>query len=75
MQISLGSTAPLAPRGTPERLQSRVTAPIQCANSKTKPAAYVDDERWQLQAGAFYGGWATHVIVGPFNGAPGTESS
>jgi uncharacterized protein (DUF427 family) len=37
-------------------------------------AAYVDDERVQPQAEDFYGGWITHEIVGPFKGAPGTES-
>jgi citrate lyase subunit alpha/citrate CoA-transferase len=33
----------------------------------------VDDERARPQPGAFYGGWITGDIVGPFKGEPGTE--
>ncbi|GAA4684740.1 DUF427 domain-containing protein [Frondihabitans cladoniiphilus] len=32
----------------------------------------VDGERVQPQEGAFYGGWITSRIVGPFKGGPGT---
>ena len=35
-------------------------------------AAWLDDERVQCQDGAFYGGWITADLVGPFKGAPGT---
>ena len=33
---------------------------------------YVDGERVRPQPGAFYGGWVTSGIVGPFKGDPGT---
>ncbi len=33
---------------------------------------YVDGERVRPQPGAFYGGWVTSGIVGPFKGEPGT---
>jgi uncharacterized protein (DUF427 family) len=33
---------------------------------------YVDGERVRAQAGAFYGGWVTDEIVGPFKGDQGT---
>lgn len=36
-------------------------------------ACFVGGERVQPQAGAFYGGWVTHELVGPFKGAPGTN--
>jgi uncharacterized protein (DUF427 family) len=32
----------------------------------------VDDEVVRPQEGAFYGGWVTDRVVGPFKGAPGT---
>ncbi len=32
----------------------------------------VDGERVQPQPGAFYGGWITSHVAGPFKGAPGT---
>ncbi len=32
----------------------------------------VDGETAQPMPGAFYGGWVTHDVVGPFKGAPGT---
>jgi uncharacterized protein (DUF427 family) len=35
-------------------------------------ACYVDGEQVTPQPGAFYGGWITSEIVGPFKGAPGT---
>ncbi len=35
-------------------------------------ACYVDEERALPQPGAFYGGWITSDIVGPFKGEPGT---
>ncbi|HUV06574.1 MAG TPA: DUF427 domain-containing protein [Spirochaetia bacterium] len=35
-------------------------------------ACTVDGERVRPQEGAFYGGWITKNIVGPFKGAPGT---
>ena len=35
-------------------------------------ACYLDDERVQPQPGAFYGGWITSDIQGPFKGEPGT---
>ena len=34
----------------------------------------VDDEPVRPQAGAFYGGWITDSVVGPFNGEPGSRS-
>ena len=34
---------------------------------------YVDGERVRPQPGAFYGGWITNEILGPFKGEPGTE--
>lgn len=34
---------------------------------------FVDDERATPQPGAFYGGWVTSDLVGPFKGDPGTE--
>ncbi len=36
-------------------------------------ACFVDDERVTAQAGAFYGGWITRDVVGPFKGGPGTH--
>ena len=36
-------------------------------------ACFVDDERVTPQPGAFYGGWITANIVGPFKGEPGTS--
>jgi hypothetical protein len=36
-------------------------------------ACFVDDEVARAQPGAFYGGWITNDIVGPFKGAPGTN--
>jgi uncharacterized protein (DUF427 family) len=35
-------------------------------------AAWLDDERVQPQESAFYGGWITSDVVGPFKGAVGT---
>jgi uncharacterized protein (DUF427 family) len=35
-------------------------------------ACFVDDERVQANDGAFYGGWITANIVGPFKGGPGS---
>ena len=35
-------------------------------------AGTVDDERAEPQPGAFYGGWITSDVVGPFKGGPGT---
>ena len=34
---------------------------------------YVDGEKVLPQPGAFYGGWITSDVVGPFKGEPGTE--
>jgi uncharacterized protein (DUF427 family) len=34
---------------------------------------FVGGERVRPQPGAFYGGWVTSEIVGPFKGEPGTE--
>lgn len=39
------------------------SAPLDCR---------VNDERVQPQEGAFYGGWVTADIVGPWKGEPGT---
>lgn len=36
-------------------------------------ACFVDDERVTPQPGAFYGGWITSDVVGPFKGEPGTS--
>ena len=36
-------------------------------------AAYLDDELVTPQGGAFYGGWVTAEIEGPYKGEPGTE--
>ena len=33
----------------------------------------VDGEHVQPQPGAFYGGWITGEIAGPFKGEPGTQ--
>jgi uncharacterized protein (DUF427 family) len=35
--------------------------------------AYLDDELVTPQPGAFYGGWITEEIEGPFKGEPGSE--
>ena len=35
-------------------------------------ACYVDEEKVQPQPGAFYAGWITSNIVGPFKGGPGS---
>ncbi len=35
--------------------------------------AYLGDERVTPQPGAFYGGWITSEIVGPFKGEPGSH--
>jgi uncharacterized protein (DUF427 family) len=36
-------------------------------------ACYVDDEAVRPQPGAFYGGWITSDLEGPFKGAPGSD--
>ena len=36
-------------------------------------AAYLDDEEVAPQPGAYYGGWVTQEIEGPFKGDPGSE--
>ena len=36
-------------------------------------AAYLDDEPVTPQPGAYYGGWITQEIEGPFKGEPGSE--
>ena len=36
-------------------------------------AAYLDDERVTPQPGAYYGGWITEEIEGPFKGEAGSE--
>jgi uncharacterized protein (DUF427 family) len=36
-------------------------------------AAYLDDEQVTPQPGAYYGGWITEEIEGPFKGEPGSE--
>ena len=36
-------------------------------------AAYLDDELVTPQPGAYYGGWITEEIEGPFKGDPGSE--
>ncbi|MGA8217498.1 MAG: DUF427 domain-containing protein [Solirubrobacterales bacterium] len=36
-------------------------------------AAYLDDEEVTPQPGAYYGGWITSEIEGPFKGEPGSE--
>ena len=38
-----------------------------------KLACYVGEERVRPQPGAYYGGWVTREVVGPFKGQPGTE--
>jgi len=38
-----------------------------------KVACYLGAERVQAQAGAFYGGWITKDVVGPFKGEPGSQ--
>jgi uncharacterized protein (DUF427 family) len=35
-------------------------------------ACWLDEERVRSQEGAFYGGWITDDVVGPFKGAPGS---
>lgn len=35
-------------------------------------ACFVDDEQAEPNDGAFYGGWVTSRVVGPFKGGPGT---
>jgi len=35
-------------------------------------ACFVDGEQVVANEGAFYGGWITSAVVGPFKGAPGT---
>jgi uncharacterized protein (DUF427 family) len=37
-------------------------------------ACFVDDEQVEPNPGAFYGGWITSNIVGPFKGGPGTAT-
>lgn len=36
-------------------------------------ACFVDGERVTPQPGAFYGGWITAAVAGPFKGAPGSR--
>ena len=43
-----------------------------CFYARSMDACYVNDERVTPQAGAFYGGWITSDVVGPFKGGPGT---
>ena len=38
-------------------------------------ACFVDDERVEPQPGAFYGGWITSEVVGPFKGTTGSAGS
>ena len=35
-------------------------------------ACFIDDEPVEADEGAFYGGWITSRVVGPFKGGPGT---
>jgi uncharacterized protein (DUF427 family) len=35
-------------------------------------ACYVGDEQVRPQPGAFYGGWITQELIGPFKGGPGS---
>lgn len=37
-------------------------------------ACFVDGERVRPQEGAFYGGWITGTVVGPFKGVPGSTA-
>lgn len=37
-------------------------------------ACFVAEELVQAQQSAFYGGWVTSEITGPFKGRPGTET-
>lgn len=37
-------------------------------------ACFVDDEQVEPNPGAFYGGWITSRIAGPFKGGPGTAA-
>ena len=37
-------------------------------------ACFVDEEQVEPNPGAFYGGWITSNIVGPFKGGPGTAT-
>ena len=39
-----------------------------------KVECYVAGDRVIAQPGAFYGGWVTPEVVGPFKGLPGTEA-
>jgi uncharacterized protein (DUF427 family) len=38
-----------------------------------KRACFVGEERAEPQPGAYYGGWVTRSVVGPFKGEPGSE--
>jgi uncharacterized protein (DUF427 family) len=39
-----------------------------------KVECFVDDQRVRPQPGGHYGGWITDEVVGPFKGAPGSQS-
>ena len=56
---------------SPSPAFSQITDCIGLYPSKVK--AYLDGEPVQPQHGAFYGGWVTNEIVGPFKGLPGTS--
>ena len=43
-------------------------------NASRLDACYVGPWRVTPQPGKYYGGWITPDIVGPFKGAPGSES-
>lgn len=42
------------------------------ALSPSRLECFVDDERVRPQEGAFYAGWITDDVVGPFKGGPGS---
>ncbi|MFQ5524109.1 MAG: DUF427 domain-containing protein [Acidimicrobiia bacterium] len=42
-------------------------------NAGKMDACYIDGERVIPQPGAYYGGWITSGIVGPFKGGPGSD--
>ncbi len=62
------------PRPGYEALRDHVALMPGVVDGATGPGdgCFVDGERVRPQEGAFYGGWVTSRVTGPFKGGPGT---
>ncbi len=73
---SMPRQAASGPRGSPgttrsRRRATRSSSAISPSIARRVDAAYLDDELVTPQPGAYYGGWITEEIEGPFKGEPG----